>query len=121
MSTPELSIVLPCYNESAGLAEILKRFDALGDGTEFELILVDNGSRDDTQAVLQNLLPSYPFARSVHVRENRGYGHGISQGLAAARGVQPGWRVVSANGSSNLQHRSWCRLKAPLHLQFEGP
>jgi len=91
VSTPELSIVLPCYNESAGLAEILRRFEALGGEIEFELILVDNGSRDDTQAVLQNLLPSHPFARSVHVPENLGYGHGISQGLKAARGAILAW------------------------------
>jgi glycosyltransferase involved in cell wall biosynthesis len=53
-----------------------------------ELILVDNGSTDDTRAFLEGLLgdPSYGFARVVTVPKNRGYGHGIMTGLRAAEG-----------------------------------
>jgi glycosyltransferase involved in cell wall biosynthesis len=57
----------------------------------YELILVDNGSTDDTPGVLASLLPSYPFARSVRVDVNQGYGHGLATGLRAARGQVLAW------------------------------
>jgi glycosyltransferase involved in cell wall biosynthesis len=90
-SAPQLSVVLPCYNESRGIEAILKRFAEVGAGADFELILVDNGSRDETPQVLQSLLPKYPFARSVRVEVNQGYGHGIFTGLRAARGEILAW------------------------------
>jgi glycosyltransferase involved in cell wall biosynthesis len=90
-SAPQLSVVLPCYNESRGIEAILKRFAEVGAGADFELILVDNGSRDETPNVLKALLPKYPFARSVRVDVNQGYGHGIYTGLQAARGEVLAW------------------------------
>lgn len=88
---PHLSIVLPCYNEAQGIPQILERFAAVGEGYDFELILVDNGSRDHTQAVLAEQLPSHPFARSVRIVDNKGYGDGIFAGLQAARGELLAW------------------------------
>ncbi len=89
--TPELSVVVPCYNEAAGLPRLLEAFAAAGAGKDFELILVDNGSSDETPAVLARELPRYPFARSLRVEPNRGYGGGILAGVAAARGRFTGW------------------------------
>ncbi len=91
LPTPQLSVVLPCYNESRGIEAILKRFAEIGAGHDFELILVDNGSRDNTPEVLGSLLPKYRFARSVRVEVNQGYGHGIFTGLQAARGEVLAW------------------------------
>jgi glycosyltransferase involved in cell wall biosynthesis len=91
MDVPILSVVLPCYNESKGLENILNRFQQAGQGTDFELILVDNGSTDNTAEVLTSLLPRYPFARSVRVDKNVGYGHGILTGLQSARGELLAW------------------------------
>jgi glycosyltransferase involved in cell wall biosynthesis len=91
MDRPMLSVVLPCYNEAPGLAAILQRFAEAGKDQNFELLLVDNGSTDETPAELTRLLPSYPFARSVHVVKNQGYGHGIFSGLQAAQGEVLAW------------------------------
>ncbi len=88
---PAFSVVVPCYNEAAGLAALLEAFDAAGRDSDFELILVDNGSTDGTAAELARLLPRYPFARSVKVDVNRGYGFGILNGLAASYGRAVGW------------------------------
>jgi glycosyltransferase involved in cell wall biosynthesis len=88
---PRISVVLPCYNEAQGIAKILERFAAVGQGRDFELILVDNGSVDPTPEVLAKLLPSYPFARSVRVLKNKGYGDGIFTGLKDARGELLAW------------------------------
>ncbi|MES2201634.1 MAG: glycosyltransferase family 2 protein [candidate division FCPU426 bacterium] len=89
MKRPRLSVVLPCYNEAANLPLLLRRYKAVAPkGLAFELVLVDNGSTDDSAAVLKKELakPAYAFARSVRVIKNRGYGFGIFSGLKAAQG-----------------------------------
>lgn len=88
---PRFSIVAPCYNEAPNLWPLLDTFSGPCGGGNFELIVVDNGSSDGTAAELARLLPLYPFAKSVRVEVNRGYGFGILSGLAAARGEYVGW------------------------------
>ncbi|MDQ2730236.1 MAG: glycosyltransferase family 2 protein, partial [Armatimonadota bacterium] len=87
----QLSVVLPCYNESRGLKAILDSFQKAGRGVDYELILVNNGSTDDTTAVLQTLLPAYPFARTVTIEQNQGYGHGLMTGLQSAIAPVVAW------------------------------
>ena len=58
MAEPLLSVVLPCYNEAPGLGEILRRFEEVGQGTAFELVLVDNGSTDNTAKCLRSSCPA---------------------------------------------------------------
>jgi glycosyltransferase involved in cell wall biosynthesis len=86
-----LSVVLPCYNESKSIPLILKRFSQVIDSEDIEVILVDNGSTDETPGVLSELLPKYRFAKSVSVEVNQGYGYGLYCGLTAARGRFLGW------------------------------
>jgi len=89
--SPALSVVVPCYNEAASLGALLEAFAAAGAGTDFELLLVDNGSSDGTAAELARLLPRYPFAKPVSCPVNLGYGGGILKGLEAASGEALGW------------------------------
>jgi len=87
---PELSIVVPCYNEEKNIPLILERFSrAMRPG--IEVILVDNGSTDGSAKVFSRLISKYPFARVVTVRKNIGYGHGIITGLKAAKGKFLAW------------------------------
>jgi glycosyltransferase involved in cell wall biosynthesis len=83
-------MVLPCYNEAAGLAALLARVHRLTDAG-VEVVLVDNGSTDETPRVLERLLLEHPGCRSVRVEVNQGYGHGILTGLRAASGDVLGW------------------------------
>lgn len=87
----KFSLVIPCYNEAANLPLLLERCKALGAREGIEVILVDNGSTDDSPAVLTRMLPAYPGCRSVRVEVNQGYGFGILAGLRAARGDILGW------------------------------
>ena len=87
----ELSLVIPCYNEAANLPLLLDRCDALAAEPGAEVVLVDNGSTDDTPRVLGALLPEHPGCRSVRVPVNQGYGFGILAGLAEADGDILGW------------------------------
>lgn len=85
------SLVIPCYNEAANLPLLLERCMGVVKMPSVEVILVDNGSTDDTPAVLNELLPRYPGCRSVRVEVNQGYGFGILSGLKACEGEVLGW------------------------------
>lgn len=82
----KLSIVVPCYNEEENIPLLLERFNEVVQGKDMEVILVDNGSTDNSARVLEELLPRYAFARTVTVEVNQGYGYGILQGLKECRG-----------------------------------
>ena len=88
---PELSLVVPCYNEAANLPLLLESCGKVAARPGVEVVLVDNGSTDDTPRVLREMLPKYPGCRSVRVETNRGYGDGILTGLAAAGGDILAW------------------------------
>ncbi len=85
------SLVIPCYNEAANLPVLLERCKGLAVRPDVEVILVDNGSTDSTAEVLRNLLPKYPWCRSIRIDKNQGYGFGIVTGLRAAEGQILGW------------------------------
>jgi len=70
---------------------VLESFAGCMDRDDLEVLLVNNGSTDDSNEVLLKYLPDYTFARSVHVPVNRGYGYGVRAGLKEARGNFLGW------------------------------
>lgn len=80
---PDLSLVMPCYNEESGVraaaARLLTAFRRAGH--RLELVAVDNGSSDRTGDVLRRLAAADPWVVPHAVAANRGYGHGILSGL----------------------------------------
>jgi glycosyltransferase involved in cell wall biosynthesis len=87
----KISLIIPCYNESKNLPSLIERCQQL-DSKIFEVIIVNNGSTDDTSNVLTNLMNSkYPFIKAVKVEVNQGYGHGILCGLRSSTGNIIGW------------------------------
>ncbi|MFA6004004.1 MAG: glycosyltransferase family 2 protein [Elusimicrobiota bacterium] len=79
----KVSIVIPCHNEAAHITEVIKCVQAAGiPGVEREIIAVDDGSSDDTGAVLRGLSG---IKVMVHP-ENRGKGAAVKTGFAAATG-----------------------------------
>jgi dolichol-phosphate mannosyltransferase len=85
---PELSIVIPVYNEEDVLPLLAARLRPVADGlgATYEVITVDDGSDDLSPAVLQRLLRDWPQLRIVRLRANAGHQAAISAGLASARG-----------------------------------
>ena len=65
---------------------ILEKFANVIKRDDVEVILVNNGSTDNSQMVLDELLPKYPFSKVVKVEVNQGYGFGITSGLLEAKG-----------------------------------
>ena len=77
----KLSIIVPCYNEEKNIPLILEKFNSVIKNEKIEVILVNNGSTDNSSKILEKLLPKYSFVRTVLVPVNQGYGYGILQGL----------------------------------------
>ncbi len=81
-----LTFVLPAFNEAPNIAQSVRRCLEVGDGLglELEVIVVDDGSRDDTRAVVEQLAAEEPRVRPIHHARNRGYGAALKTGLFAA-------------------------------------
>ncbi|MBX3103282.1 MAG: glycosyltransferase family 2 protein, partial [Bacteroidetes bacterium] len=90
-ANPLLTVVIPCYNEALNIPLLLRRFAEKIDRDDVELLLVNNGSKDNSAEVLAAELPKYPFARTHLVPVNQGYGYGILSGLAQTTAPYIGW------------------------------
>ena len=87
----KLSVVIPCYNEAKNIPFLLERLSTVVKRNDIEIVLVDNGSTDETESVLSHLLPAHPFVKIVNVSINQGYGYGILSGLRESTGEYIGW------------------------------
>ena len=86
-SSNSLSVVIPCYNESRALPELIKNCaEVHSEHQHVEFILVDNGSSDDTEKILIAAAKKYFWINPVFIKENEGYGNGIKRGIEAASG-----------------------------------
>lgn len=82
------SLIIPAYNEGSHLDVVVRKFHQSIQSVEsnFEIVVVNNGSTDNTSSVAEQLIQEMPEVRVVHVPVNRGYGFGILSGLAASTG-----------------------------------
>jgi len=82
------SIVLPSYNEAGYIAEMIDRTIEAGEDRSdpFEVIVVDNASKDDTAAIVEKLAQSDSRIRLIRHPENRLYAASCLSGSKAARG-----------------------------------
>ena len=90
----ELALIIPSYNEADNLLSLEKSLSTTFSNTDnIEIIIVDNGSTDHTKQTLTSVIKnsSLKQLKSVHVSENKGYGHGILAGLAAANANVLAW------------------------------
>ncbi len=88
--SPQISIIVPLYNESKVFAILIKRLQALMDSlsVKIEVVMVDDGSKDDT--ALQMIQTSLADKRFQSVLLSRNFGHqsAVSAGMKVARGTE---------------------------------
>lgn len=87
---PDLSIIIPAYNEELRLPATLERIAAFlpALGGQTEVIVVDDGSQDKTGAVAESFRTKIPGLRVVSNGVNRGKGYSVRHGMIEARGGQ---------------------------------
>jgi len=84
-----LSIVIPCFNEEACLAELHGRIGAAARaavGDEYELVLVNDGSRDQSWPMMRALAAGDPHLVAVNLSRNHGHQLALTAGLDLCRG-----------------------------------
>ena len=86
----KLSLAIPCYNESDGIDQLRAQLDAARPGLDryapWELVLVDDGSTDDTYARMTTAFADWPNLRIARHEKNRGLGAALRTGFATATG-----------------------------------
>ncbi len=98
-----LSVVIPAYNEEKGIAEIVRRVMAVQDGlknvgiSQMELLVVDDGSRDQTALITGEIAAQIPGVRLIKHPKNKGYGAALKTGFSQAHGELIGF--LDADGT----------------------
>jgi polyisoprenyl-phosphate glycosyltransferase len=84
-----LSVVAPCFNEAEGLAELHRRVSAVCQevaGEDYEIVLVNDGSRDDTWKMMALLAVRDPHVVAINLTRNYGHQVALTAGLDHCRG-----------------------------------
>lgn len=85
----DISIVVPLYNEEESLPELVSWIDKIctKEGYSFEVILIDDGSKDKSWAIVEELKISFPFIKGIKFRRNYGKSAALNTGFAATLGT----------------------------------
>jgi len=86
-TAPGLSIFFPAYNDSGTIASLVitAHTSAQKLTSDFEIIVVNDGSEDHTAEILEELAHTYPEVRAIHHPANRGYGGALRTGFSESR------------------------------------
>ncbi len=91
MYRPALSVVIPCYNEAACLELLHARVSAAARaavGDDHEIVLINDGSRDDSWPVMQRLSAADPRVVAINLSRNHGHQLALTAGLDLCSGEQ---------------------------------
>ncbi len=90
LKEPEVSIVIPLYNETHSFPHLVKRLNTLIESLPIhvEVVLVDDGSKDDTALLIQELASRNEMYTGIFLARNYGHQTALSAGLMEARGTE---------------------------------
>lgn len=107
----KLSIVMPCYNEKATIKTILKEINAVDlGGTQKEIIIVDDGSKDGTREILQGIAKKNKDIKLIFQKVNQGKGAALKKGILASSGDV----VVVQDADLEYDPQEYKRLLRPI-------
>ena len=86
--TPEISVIIPLHDEAPNVAELYKELTTVleGAGRSYELILIDDGSTDDTYRLISDIFQADPRVTVIRFRRNFGQTAGFAAGFDRAQG-----------------------------------
>ena len=100
----DLSMVIPVKDENENLPDLMKEIAAAMEptGFEYEVIVIDDGSRDNTWEVVENLSKDFPFVRAYRFQFNCGKAAALAYGFTKVKGryVATSFRVGRCAGST---------------------
>jgi glycosyltransferase involved in cell wall biosynthesis len=102
MKENSLSVVLPIYNEAAGIERSVKKMLPFLEGLtdDFEVIAVNDGSTDQSEEIISRLAKDNPRIRIIRAGRNNGYGWAMRQGINAA---EKKWLfIIDADGQFDI-------------------
>lgn len=104
-----LSVILPAYNESRVIEKTLRRIEEYFSGKPFsyEIIVVTDGPRDDTIAIVRRLTTGIKNLRLIDRKTNRGKGYTVREGMLAARGKVR--LFMDADNGTDISHFDFMR------------
>lgn len=122
---PRLSLTIPVYNEQGNILPLVQAFKEARTGENpcpFELILVNNGSQDDSARELHQAKGDAEWIRILTVTPNRGYGGGIQAGLRAAHvaATHLGWMPADLQYSIEDLQKVWRGVEKQPHALHKG-
>jgi glycosyltransferase involved in cell wall biosynthesis len=82
-----ISILVPVYNEAGTIAAVIDRLLTIDLPAAREIIVINDGSRDNTRTVLDSLAGTSPLLTVLHVDPNRGKGHAVRMGIDRSKGT----------------------------------
>ena len=90
MNKPQISIVAPLYNENETFPHLIKRLNEVMDlsNLKIEIVLIDDGSRDNTAQLMQEIALSDERYHCIFLARNHGHQLALTAGLAHARGTE---------------------------------
>jgi len=103
-----LTAVIPCYNSAAYMSRAIDSL--LSGGEEMEIIIVNDGSTDNTQEIAEDYQRKYPDIIRVISQENGGHGEAVNTGLYNATGLY--FKVVDSDDWVN--EKALCQVMATL-------
>ena len=140
MAHPYLSIVVPAYNEALRIGVSLEKIREYVQTRNFdvELILVDDGSKDETPDILEEVREHFPSLKVLRNEPNRGKGYSVRRGVLEASGdlvlftdSDLSAPIEEANGALESEHadaavgsraleRRLIGVRQPMHREFAG-
>jgi len=83
--TPMVSVIVPCFNEEANIDEVVEMLSELNYSC-YEIICINDGSKDKTGAMLDELAKTYPKLRVIHQAKNQGKAVALNTAVLMAKG-----------------------------------
>ena len=83
---PELSVVITVMNEEENIQPLLTAISSALDDIDYEVIMVDDGSTDDSWKVIEELSKNHPVIKGIRFQRNYGKSAGLNEGFRAAQG-----------------------------------
>jgi glycosyltransferase involved in cell wall biosynthesis len=118
MSHPQISIVIPAYNESLRIEATLKRvLECIEQqGWDAEVLVVDDGSKDETAAIVERWMETNPRLHLIQNPGNRGKGYSVRNGLLQAAGEIVIFSDADLSSPMEEANRLMAAIRAGAHV-----